>query len=173
MTSLLKRDIPVRATLAVLALALLATAVTGREEDPAAPGVEPGAARTEAAPSESALPDIDLDKLQRRMTEDKVPDLFALRDPAPHKKIARPPPNLSKAERAALSVPPLPFTYLGQVLDGGKLAVFLAQGNEHYSVQAGQKIGEQYRVERIRDDAVVLTYLPLGLQQVLTIPVSN
>jgi hypothetical protein len=171
MTSLLKRDIPVRATLGVLALALLATAVTGREEVSGEITREP-VARLEAPPAASPAGELDLDKLERRTNEDKVPDLFALRDPAPGKKSARPPPRAA-AQPAAPSAPPLPFTYLGQVLDGGKLAVFLAQGNEHYSVQAGQEIDALYRVEKILDDEIVLTYLPLGLQQVLTIPVSN
>lgn len=172
MTSLLKRDIPVRATLAALALALLATAVTGREGGPAEESVPPSSAREVMAPAASPVPalDLDLDKLERRDNAEKVPDLFAMRDPAPQKS-ARPPPR-DTARPAAPSVPPLPFAYLGQVLDGGKLSVFLAQGSEHYSVQAGQKIGE-YRVDKILDDSVVLTYLPLGRQQVLTIPVSN
>lgn len=172
MTSLLKRDIPVRATLAALALALLATAVTGREDGPAEESVAPSSTAEAVAPASlpAAEEDLDLDKLQRRDKAQKVPDLFAMRDPAPQKRIARPPPG--SAEPAAPPVPPLPFTYLGQVLDGGKLSVFLAQGSEHYSVRAGQKIGE-YRVEEILDDSVVLTYLPLGQQQVLTIPVPN
>jgi hypothetical protein len=173
MTSLLKRDIPVRATLVALALALLATAVTGREDGPAAESVPPAATPEAVAPAVVPATDqeLDLDKLERRDQAEKVPDLFAMRDPAPQPRIARPPPGAA-TEPAMPSVPPLPFTYLGQVLDSGKVSVFLAQGSEHYSVRAGQKIGE-YRVEKILDDAVVLTYLPLGRQQILTIPVPN
>jgi len=168
MTSLLKRDIPVRATLVALALTLLATAVTGREEGPAAEPQPRPAPAAQAVSGTEAL-DLDLDRLERHEAKTRVPDLFAVRDPAPQRRGAAPEQEIP----AEPAVPPLPFTYLGQVLEGSKLNVFLAQGDEHYSVRAGQKIGTDYRVDRILDHSVVLTYLPLGRQQVLTIPVSN
>lgn len=67
------------------------------------------------------------------------------------------------------AAPPLPFEYLGRVISQGRAQVFLARGDESYAVGVGERIHAEYRVERIREGAVELTYLPLGIRQILTI----
>ena len=62
--------------------------------------------------------------------------------------------------------PPLPFRYLGKMLEDGKLAVFVARGDESLVIAAGQRIGE-YRVDKVTDSEVVFTYLPLKQKQSL------
>jgi hypothetical protein len=62
--------------------------------------------------------------------------------------------------------PPLPFRYLGKMIEDGKLNVFLARGEESLSVHAGQKVGE-YRIDKVTDSEIVFTYLPLKTKQVL------
>ncbi len=74
------------------------------------------------------------------------------------------------ATRAA--PPPLPFTYLGKMLDEGKLQVFLARGEDSHIVRAGQKIG-QYRVEKVDETSVTFTHLPSKTRQVLDIPATS
>lgn len=67
------------------------------------------------------------------------------------------------------AAPPLQFEYLGKVISQGRVRVFLAQGDENYAVGVGERIRTEYRVERILNNAVELTYLPLGVRQILTI----
>jgi hypothetical protein len=69
--------------------------------------------------------------------------------------------------------PPLPFTFVGRLIDGDRSKVFLNQGTRTLIVGAGETFDSVYRVERIEDDSVHFTYLPLDQQQVLAIPGSQ
>jgi hypothetical protein len=81
-----------------------------------------------------------------------------------------------KAE-AAPTAPPLPFRYVGKMIEDGRLEVFLARGEESYSVTAGskrgEKLGTEYRVDKVTENRVTFTYLPLKIQQTLEIPAVN
>lgn len=167
---LLRRDIWPRAVLAVAALALLVSLVGGRQEPEPAPAVVPAAATVAAtstrqpargSTTESAA-DLDLEKLKRPGTDKTIGDLFAPPQAAATVAAQQPP--------AAPTAPPLPFTYLGKIIDGGRLAVFLARGDEHYIVEAGQTIEKRYKVEQVTETAVIFTYLPMRTRQTLTIP---
>jgi hypothetical protein len=170
MKTLLRREFPLRTGLTIAALVLIATVVVARDKPEAeqpAPALEPGAASSAA---ESAA-DLEVAKLSRPAAQSPIGDLFAMRDPAPKKPVRR---TVKAAPvQLAPSEPPLPFTYLGQVEDDGKLAVFLAQGSENISAAQGQVINQTYRVDQIGENMVVFTYLPSGAQQFLSIPVSN
>ena len=142
-----------RHTLTGLAIvSALASVVAGRER-PAAEIVQP--ARPAAAPQ-----DIDIGKLERRAEEAVAADPFAPRSFAP--------PQAAAAPRAPEKAgpPPLPFRYLGKMIEDGKLAVFLAQGDESLSVKAGDRIGE-YRVDAVTESEVRFTYLPMKTKQSL------
>ena len=78
-------------------------------------------------------------------------------------------PNPCRTAAASAGPPPLPFTYLGKMLDEGKLQVFLARGEDSHIVRAGQKIG-QYRVERVDETSVTFLHLPSKTRQTLDIP---
>jgi hypothetical protein len=129
---------------------------TGREQ-PAAQLVEP-IQRVDTRIR--TADDIDLSKLEARAGEDSKNDAFAPRSFAPAQTAAAP------ARPARPEAPPLPFRYIGKMQDGGKLAVFLANGEESIIASAGQKIGE-YRVDSISDDEIRFTYLPMKTKQVL------
>lgn len=83
------------------------------------------------------------------------------------------PPALPAAVRpqppSPPQAPPLPFAYLGKWLEDGKLVVFLASGENHYTVKVGDVIETNYRVDAVRPPTLTLTYLPLGQQQTLDI----
>ena len=66
-------------------------------------------------------------------------------------------------------VPAPPYVFIGKMVeqDGAALA-FLERGDRVYSVRAGDLIDDEYRVELIDQNALVLTYLPLSLRQ--TVP---
>ena len=63
--------------------------------------------------------------------------------------------------------PPLPFRYIGRVVQDGRVEVLLLRGAQHFSVAAGEALGSQYRVEKIGDSEILFLYLPLNVQQVL------
>jgi hypothetical protein len=142
----------------IAALGALASVVAGREQPSYAPAREP------ASRVETRLPpvdDINLAKLEERIDEGAKVDAFAPRNFSPVI------PPQAQAQAAAKPVaPPLPFRYVGKMLDGDKLAVFLLNGNESLAVAAGERIGE-YRVEKITDAEIVFTYLPLKTKQSL------
>jgi hypothetical protein len=75
-----------------------------------------------------------------------------------------------EAPPAAPSAPPLPFTYIGKMQEGetGPVTIYLAQGEQAYSVKQGDVIDQTYRVESIDAAHIVLTYLPLAVKQTLT-----
>jgi hypothetical protein len=74
------------------------------------------------------------------------------------------PANASPAptQRAA---PSLPFRYVGQLRQNGRLEVLLMRGGELHSVAAGESIDGEYRVDRITESTISFTYLPLKLKQ--------
>jgi hypothetical protein len=103
--------------------------------------------------------DLDLGKLERTDASKPSADPFAARSFSP-------PAQATPAPREKPTAPPLPFRYIGKLLDEGRLAVFLQRGGESFSVAAGDTIGE-YRVDAITDAAITFTYLPLKTKQTL------
>lgn len=73
------------------------------------------------------------------------------------------------AARAASPLPgaeaPLPFRYVGQLRQNGRLEVLLMRGAELHSVAAGETIDGEYRLDRITESTLVFTYLPLKLKR--------
>ena len=160
----LERDVPAGAAITIVALVLLASVVTGREDSivPAA-AVDPiPASRTAAV----AVEDLDLEVLKRTRNENVPQDLFAPRVPVQPPSPAaavnpKPPPP---------SAPPLPYKYLGRMVDSGKAIVFLERNQNSVSAVAGDTLDNTYQVENIAESAVHFVYLPLGTKQVLGIP---
>ena len=144
----------VLALIAVVAAA--ASVVAGRERPSYTPAREP------VARIDTRLPDagdLDVARLQGRADDGAKVDAFAQRDFAPRA------PGAAQAA-AKHEAPPLPFRYLGKMLDSGKLEVFLANGNESVVAKAGERIGD-YRIESVTEAAVVFTYLPMKTKQTL------
>jgi hypothetical protein len=157
MKTFLKTDLPKRAIFAVLVLALIAGVVAGREK-PATQVSERTSARTEAP---HVVDDIDLTRLERPAAQPPQADPFARRSFAP------PARQQASAGPAKPVAPPLPFRYMGKLTQNGKTEVFVLRGEDIISIAPGQRIDAEYRVERITDDAIRLTYLPLKARQTL------
>ncbi len=66
---------------------------------------------------------------------------------------------------AQAKAPPLPFRYIGRIVEDGKIEVLLLRGEHQFSVAAGDMLGTDYRVEAVNDQEVVLRYLPLDVRQ--------
>lgn len=160
MTPLLRRILG-----GVALVGALASVVAGRERPtlelaPAAP------ASAGATPAQAGAPfGLDLGKLALRSEHGDEQKAAPPVDPFAPRSFS--PMVAPQAGAPAKPVaPPLPFRYLGKMIEDGKLAVFLARGDESLSVKAGQTIGE-YRVEKVTDSEVVFTYLPLKTKQSL------
>jgi hypothetical protein len=140
---------------AVLSLALLAGVVVGREK-PVETLLKPDAPVANAA--------IDVSRLERAQDEvAPAADPFARRSfGAAERRVKTAAP---KAE-----APLLPFRYMGKVIDNGKEEILLLNGTEQYAVAPGDKLGADYRLDKVTGTALVFTYLPLKTKQTLDIP---
>jgi hypothetical protein len=66
--------------------------------------------------------------------------------------------------------PPLPFSFFGSLDEKGLARrVFLTKGDQLVIVKANDVVEGQYRVDRITENAVDLTYLPLNQKQSISI----
>ena len=140
----------------IAAVGALASVVAGREQPSFAPAPEPKV-ETRLRASE----EIDLAKLQARVDEGAKLDAFAPKNFSPVEQ-----PQATAAAAPKREAPALPFKYIGKVVDGDKLAVFLQNGNESYSVTEGERVGD-YRVDKISDAEIRFTYLPMKTKQTL------
>lgn len=65
--------------------------------------------------------------------------------------------------------PPAPFTYMGKLEDTPKnTQIFLVANGKLYTLRAGEKIDQQWRLDAEEPNALRLTYLPLNLPQMLS-----
>lgn len=143
-----------RLAFALLTLALLAGVVVGREK--------PGAMlRQESQPAQAQ--DIDLSRLEHRAGEAPAGDPFARRSFGAAEAPARGAPARAEA-------PLLPFRYMGKVIDNGKVEILLLRGAEQYAAVPGDKLGPDYRLDKVSGTALTFTYLPLKTQQTLDLP---
>jgi hypothetical protein len=80
--------------------------------------------------------------------------------PPPPPQVILPPP--------VPTAPPMPFTYLG-LYDGARgKVIMLVKGDQVYTVSVGDVIENTYRVDRVENGIVDLTYLPLNIKQSIT-----
>jgi len=141
----------------VAALALLASVVTGREK----PTMEVFVPQK----SSPVVEDIDISRLERAEPTLPANDPFAPRSFGASQKNAA-------AAKTQPSAPALPFRYFGKVIEDGKLEVFVMHGNETLGVKAGAKVGD-YRVDKVSEQSITFTYLPLNTRQTLDLPAVN
>lgn len=169
----------VKTTLAIAASTLTASVMVGEhhtDSDIAQPvshhtGSEISASTSPAAsdtPGSGTNMELDLAKLNRKPPSSNEVELFATYTP--------PPPPAPPAAVAAISTPPpkptappLPFKYLGRMVDAGVTTIFVNHGNQNMGIKDGDVIDNTYKVESITDSSVTLTYLPLAEKQTLNI----
>jgi len=150
---------------AALALTLLAVRWAASNDD-----IEvkvPRSPRAAAEPSAEAPPRLALERLNRIAHATPAADPFSPRswqamEQAERRSSAPPPPPPPRPQ-----APRLPFTYFGQAIENGQTTVFLSRGENTYAARAGSKLDDTYRVDRIDDQVIVFTYLPLGTRQEL------
>jgi hypothetical protein len=150
-------------------VATLAAVVWVREPEPVSALVAPAKEKVVRRSGVSPSSHVALEKLHKREMgeEAKIADVFQAKSwyipPPPPKPVPPPPP----------APPPLPFTYLGKLQEEGRLTVFITKQDRHYAVKTGDMIDGEYRVDSVEAQRVVFTYLPLNMQQTLSIGVVN
>lgn len=93
-----------------------------------------------------------------------------IRDIFPQQTWQPPPPPAASQPAGPPQPPALPFTYLGKLIDDGRVTIYLGQGQErNLAVRQGDVINGTYRVKRISPAAVTFVYIPMNKQQVLKI----
>jgi hypothetical protein len=120
------------------------------------------------APGKTSMTDsmIPLEKLKRPVARTNAINVLASKTwhvpPPPPKALPPPPP----------SAPPMPFTYMGKLVDGpDHMIIFLVKGEQVYTVRSGDVIDAIYRVDGVSAGLLTMTYLPLDIKQ--TINVGN
>jgi len=71
------------------------------------------------------------------------------------------------------AAPPLPFAYLGKWTQDGHTTVFLSRDQSSYAAHVGENLDSDYRVDAIEENRILLTYLPLGIQRVLSFSATS
>ena len=157
---------------AVLALALAGIWLVKERDGPSA--LARARAQAKAYPAadppsveDARIPELKLERLALRAQRDTDADPFnarsweALAAEEPRRNAPPPPPP----PRA----PPLPFRFMGKLIDGDGVAVFLTTGERNWVVRAGDTIDGTYRVQAIGEQKMTLTYLALQIPQELAI----
>ena len=90
-----------------------------------------------------------------------------------------PPPPAPKPRKTATpapppQAPPLPFRMIGSVDEDGRVTVFAERANgDVVAMRVADIVDNVYRVDRIGEKSMILTYLPLGHQQTLPLGEAN
>ena len=177
----MKVDPKLRVGLLIGAAALTLAAVRWADELTDIPEASAGAvadstprpaADSKARVAPEQAPALDLGKLRRRPTTEPDSEAFGPRSFRPAAPKA---PKGAAASAAAMAAPPppppqappLPFSYVGRLVEDSDTTVFLASGERNLIVKPGEVIDNTYKVEEVSERAVVLTYLPLSQRQTL------
>lgn len=95
----------------------------------------------------------------RNSLTDEPGDLFYVNKPPP-----------AKALKLELPVaPPLPYLYMGKMIENGVLTIFLTRDNKPYVAHSGDILDNEYRINAIHPPLMEFTYLPLKQNQALNI----
>jgi hypothetical protein len=175
------RQLGTRSRWAVYGVALVATLAAvrwagGQDDSVVKPQREErSTARTEATPrsdtaAREALPALDLSALSARTAAASERDLFPAlnwEQKAREEEVRRNPPP-KPAPPPPPQAPPLPFTYMGKLVEEGRATVFLVQGDRNLIVREGETVAGGWRVDKIGEQSMTLTYVQLDQQQTLS-----
>jgi len=157
---------PWRIALAIVALLLALISIASTNKPPAKQEVIKPAPRPQTHGS-SANTDAGLAiplKQISRASASKTGELFKPKS----WYVAPPPPPPPPPPKP--TAPPLPFTFIGKTQEpDGTITLFLSGHDRVYLVKSGDTIDGIYRIDGIKNGQLTLTYLPLQIQQSLTV----
>ncbi|PWF40453.1 secretion system X translation initiation factor [Massilia glaciei] len=84
-----------------------------------------------------------------------------------------PPPPPVQAAPVQPSAPPLPFTFMGKLVEAERLTVFLVKQERVYMASEGDVIDDTYKLEKIEPGRLTLLYLPLKTVHTLVVGESQ
>lgn len=135
------------------------------------PRRDPAVARQRTSPAPLELPKLG-ERLERaRVTgaASSIPDLFGATNwnpPPPPPQPAKPGPTLA----VTVAAPPFPYVLAGTADGANGLVVVFSRQNQDFAAGVGDVLERTYRVDAIAAQSVTVTYLPLGIAQVVPIP---
>ena len=94
-------------------------------------------------------------------------DLFATHLEKRPKRIIK--SIIKPVENHKPKAPSLPFTYIGKLIEGQEVKVFLMNGQALYIVSEGDKVGDDYQLTHVDDKQLSWLYLPLNIAQQMSI----
>ena len=119
---------------------------------------------TTAVANQESIETVQLKRVERKASVKASGEVFQ------PKSWYVPPPPPPPAPPPVPTAPPLPFQLLGKVVNpDGTFTIFLSSQNRVFLVKGGETIDGMYHVEGITDKQLVLTYLPLKMQQYLNL----
>jgi hypothetical protein len=155
-------------------------AVRGAAAVATAPGTTaPGATTSGGAPTSRAIRPATagrkssgikapLSASDRVVKDSAAADLFAAHSwyvapppPPPAPVVYQPPP--------APTAPPLPFAFMGSFRSEGGAIYYLTAGDKVYDVKVGDTLDNTYSVDGVKSGQMLLTYMPLKIQQSLAV----
>ena len=92
--------------------------------------------------------------------------------PPPAPPAPPPLPPAPPVQPPAPMAPPLPFIFLGQIIEDQKVQVILARGDRVVTVPVGEPIDKNYRLESFNGGTLTFIYLPLDTRQTLAAGLS-
>lgn len=150
---------------AALILTLIAIFQDG--EDPSGPVAVAQASIVEAAPAPQGPQGIELERLQRQSAPVGETDPFAARswrDIEMEEQRRNAPPAPPPKPQA----PPLPFIYLGRMVEGDQTVIFLSARDRNYVARVGETLDGVWRVDSIGEQEMSFDYVPLRQKQRLS-----
>jgi hypothetical protein len=90
--------------------------------------------------------------------------------PAP---ITQPPAQVLAAPPSTPQPPAMPYKFIGQMDDGGRLVLYLGRGEQVFLGRLGETIEGEYKITAITPSQITFEYLPAGTTQILSIPASQ
>lgn len=147
------------------------TYLHAHETEPDAKAIDVSA-RLKPVAENSSKPEEASDFVRRHSeqtsTEEAVIDLFEAKswnDP-----VAAPPLSVQPQPIPDPVAPPLPFQYFGKTEvagEPGSILIHLIKDGVVYSVRVGENIDQNYKLEKMGEDSVLINYLPLSTKQTL------
>lgn len=125
---------------------------------PVRSGVEQGDSRSEVH--------FDLSAIKRTVPEN-IQSSALFQSKSWYKAPPLPPQPAVSLQPPAPSVPTLPFTYVGRMINGNDVILFLSKNDREYTVKKNDVLEGTYRVDTITENNAVLTYLPMNTTQIL------
>lgn len=148
-----------------LVATLIAVGWTARQNEDKAGLVEPVVRTNEVAGPRPSMSKAQAH--QHTVLQAASEDAFALHDwtpppPPPPKALPPPPPPPPMA-------PPLPYRYVGKLMEDGRLVVFLDANGRAIAVRGDEVLDGVWRVDMIEPRLIRFTYLPLAQTATLNI----